>query len=66
MVRLQESKREDRKEPKEAASSKESKMTVDDEGEKVEIEEPDPKRVKAEAAGQGQRQQVPDYRKGMT
>ena len=53
MVRFQESKREDRKEPKEAASSKESKMTVDDEGEKVEIEEPDPKRVKAEAAGSG-------------
>ena len=53
MVRFQESKREDRKEPKEAGSSKESKMTVDDEGEKVEIEEPDPKRVKAEAAGSG-------------
>ena len=53
MVRFQESKREDRKEPKEAGSSKESKMTVDDAGEKVEIEEPDPKRVKAEAAGSG-------------
>ncbi|CAL1169149.1 unnamed protein product [Cladocopium goreaui] len=58
MVRFREGKREDRKEPKEAAtSSKESKMTVDDEGptkeKRLRLKSQIQRKVKAEAARSG-------------